>query len=362
MTRVLFVILLLFAASVSAVTLEDLVVKSLPGQPLKAVIPVNLQDTPLASLKLRLASAGEYASQGISYHNALQELKIALLDMGHGRARVEVFGSKPWQGEEVILLLQLDWPRGEIQQHFRISAVLPEAEPSVPVYIEVQKDETLDQIAIRANKGRNRSYLHMMYALFKANPDAFYQGNMNNLKRGQHLRIPNDEELYHLSDREVYTGIREQERHWRELRERKQTDKDAPANGLNESLEQQLRRLSSESEQAQQENRALRQRLQQVEQRMLQMTEQVLDYAAQPIESPVVPAATPSPQVAAEEPLVAPESKLESEIGQDLPVSPPPVEQEEELSLSTVLAAAVMVLLFGFYIVYSVGHPHRGRS
>ncbi len=40
----------------------------------------------------------------------------------------------------------------------------------------------------------------MMYALFLANPDAFYHGNMNNLKGGVRLRVPTEEALFQLTD------------------------------------------------------------------------------------------------------------------------------------------------------------------
>jgi FimV-like protein len=346
----LMLLLLVPVMPVVAVSLGDMVVLSTPGEPLRAHIPLSLQaDESLAELQITLATVEEYAQRDIPRAGLLQGLRLALLDRGNNSAHLQLFGEQPWQGEAAQLLLMVSWPQGQMTLPYKLAAVSA-TEKVTPVYVEVAPNETLDQIAIRLSNGRNRSYLHMMYALFLANPDAFYRGNMNNLKTGSTLRVPGDEELYALSDREVFEGIRKQHELWQPLRESKPEGvaqagavPSGTAAGLKPSdnpdaLQQQLQQVIAESEIISRENEALRQRLLSLEQRMQGVAGQVLGYADD--EAPVK---APSPSEQQAEAL-------------------PAEEKEEGLPASALFAAIVLVLLFVFYIWYSTGHPHRGRS
>lgn len=361
--RPLLMLLLLLPLPVAALSLGELVVRSVPGEPLRAHIPFTvLPGETLTEVRVTLASLEEYQKRHISRSGLLQGLGIALLDRGQGEGRVQLFAEQPWQGDEVVLLLLVEWSRGQMERQYKLAAVTPVAD-TTPVYVEVAQNETLDEIAIRLSKGRNRSYLHMMYALFLANPEAFYRGNMNNLKTGRTLRIPSNEELYALSDAEVFGGIRQQYEQWQQLRESsEQRGTQAgealvgmsaeQAAGLNLSddadvLQQRLQQVAAEGEAIRKENEALRQRLHALEQRMQSVAGQVLDYA----EADAVPNNQSSPQ----KPVQKPVPKAEVQPGET-------EKSEEGLSASTMFSAIVLVLLFVFYILYSTGHKHRGRS
>jgi pilus assembly protein FimV len=273
---------------------------------------------------------------------------------------VQLFGEQLWQGEAAQLLFIISWSKGQMERQYQLAAVTPAAE-SAPVYVEVARDETLDQIAIRLSKGRNRSYLHMMYAIFLANPEAFYRGNMNNLKTGSTLRVPSEAELYRFSDREVFDGIRQQYAQWQQLREssgqRGSEAGEALAGMSNEqaagldlaanpdALQQRLQQVVAESELMRQENEALQERLKALEQRMHSVAGQVLEYADGAAPVAKSPASEAAPQAAA-----GPQAQ------------PTPKAEEQGLSASAMFAAIVLVLLFVFYIWYSAGHLRRGRS
>ncbi len=354
-------LVLLLPLQAVALALGDLVVRSVPGQPLRAHIPLTLNSgESLAELRLALASAEQYAEHDMPRPPMAQGLRLALLDRGEGRARIQLFGEQPWQGEEALLLLTLRWPDGEIERQFKLAAVTP-AEGATPIYVEVAKDETLDEIAMRLSKGSNRSYLHMMYALFLANPEAFYRGNMNNLKSKATLRVPSEAELFALSDREVFGGIRQQYEQWQQLRGEKpsasraaaalagMSDEQVAGLGLSDNpdaLQQKLLQVAAESEAIRKENEALQQRLRALEERMQNVAGQVLEYA----EGDLTPPAQPQPEKEQEP------QRLEKQPEQDAPP------QEEGLTLSGMLGAALLVLLFAFYIWFSAGHPHRWRS
>ena len=360
--RLLHVLLLLLLPMMpaAAVTLGDMVVRSTPGEPLRAHIPLTLQsDESLAEVHITLATAEEYEQRHISRAGLLQGLRLALLDRGDNRIRLQLFGEQVWQGEAARLLLMVSWPKGQMELPYKLAAVTP-AEEAVPVYVEVTQDETLDQIAIRLSQGRNRSYLHMMYSLFLANPDAFYRGNMNNLRTGRTLRVPSDEELYSLSDREVFDGIRQQYELWKQLRESKQQSgtqagevlagmsaeqtEGLDLSGNPDALQQRLQQVAAESETIRQENEVLRQQLSALEQRMQSVAGQVLEYA----DADTVPLNEQSAQQKTEPKIEALPEKAE--------------DTGEGLSAFAMFAAIVLVLLFVLYIVYSTGHKHRGRS
>jgi len=278
-------------------SLADLTVRTLPNQSLRAHIPFTLlPGQSLTEVEVRLASAELYAERELPRAPLLEKLVISLQDMGRGRGRVQFFSEKPWRGEAMTLLLLVSWDEGSMERRYEVAAATdPEGAP--PRYVTVAKDERLDEIAMRLSKGSNRSYLHMMYALFQANPDAFYRGNMNNLKSGQTLRVPTRAELYALSDREVFGGIRSQYDEWTGKHEAEgklgtlagealagmseEQVEQLDLNSDSEQLQQRLQQVTNENASIDKENEELRQRLQQLEQRMESVTGQVLDYAAE---------------------------------------------------------------------------------
>ncbi len=356
----IWMLLLLLPLQVFAVSLGDLVVRSVPGQPLRAHIPFTLlPGENLAEVRVTLASAEEYTRRRLPRAGLLDGLGIALLDKGEGKGRVQLFAEQPWQGEAAELLLLVSWDKGQMERHYQLAAVTPAAD-ATPVYVEVAQDETLDEIAIRLSRGSNRSYLHMMYALFLANPDAFYRGNMNNLKTGQTLRVPTSEELYALSDREVFDGIRNQYEQWQQLRESGQRGTQAgealagmsseQAAGLDFSgdsteLQKRLQQVVAESEAIREENEALRQRLQALEQRMQNVAGQVLEYAAEAPQPP--PPSKPADKVAATE---KPAAQGDEKAG-----------GEDGVSDATLFVAILLAVLVVSYLIYSTRHPRRWR-
>jgi len=317
--------LVLMAGPAGAVTLGDLVVKSEPGEPLRAIIPLTLQpDESLAELRVVLAPQSAYALQNIQRPAMFEGMQIALLSTGENRGRIQFFGTRPWQGDEAILLLQLDWPQGQMGRRFRIAPVetaTDQAQQPTPLYVEVGPNDSLADIAIRLSKHSNRSYLHMMVALYRANPDAFYRDNLNNLKSGVRLRVPSSKELYGLSDAEVFSTLREHKRRWQaDTAQAKKKRQEA------QRLEQQLEQVTQNNADIEQRNQALKQRLARLEKQINSMSKQVLDYK--------VPQASPDDS--------------DKQTGMEKPESPPEEEKKTEkpkASQGSGLSAIWMVVL-----------------
>ena len=82
----------------------------------------------------------------------------------------------------------------------------------------VQRNDTLSEIAHKMRPD-GTSVNQMMMALLKANPSAFYNNNINQLKAGYVLRLDDAEEAAaNISRREANAAVREQMAAWREGR------------------------------------------------------------------------------------------------------------------------------------------------
>ncbi|HET6602900.1 MAG TPA: FimV/HubP family polar landmark protein, partial [Xanthomonadaceae bacterium] len=96
-------------------------------------------------------------------------------------------------------------------------APAPTPTPTAPVgeYGPVASGETLWSIAQRTRPDAGISVNQMMIALQQANPEAFIGENINRLKRGAVLRIPDSTELAALSASQAAVLVREQMDAWR---------------------------------------------------------------------------------------------------------------------------------------------------
>jgi pilus assembly protein FimV len=82
-------------------------------------------------------------------------------------------------------------------------------------YGPVAEGETLSEIARATKPDDKASVDQMMLALLKANPKAFYQDNINALKRGSILRIPTGDELHAAATlREAAEQVHNQNEAW----------------------------------------------------------------------------------------------------------------------------------------------------
>lgn len=111
-------------------------------------------------------------------------------------------------------------------------AITPTAPPPMPVapppspparaaagtteYGAVRQGETLSEIARWLDLGVDLD--QAMIALLNANPDAFINGNVNLLKQGAVLRVPNRDEIAATSAAQAMAQVREQTRAWRAMR------------------------------------------------------------------------------------------------------------------------------------------------
>jgi pilus assembly protein FimV len=78
----------------------------------------------------------------------------------------------------------------------------------------VQRNDTLSKIAAAANPGNRRVNNRTMIALFRANPEAFSGNNINRLRAGSVLRIPELAEIEAISTDEASAEVARQAAEW----------------------------------------------------------------------------------------------------------------------------------------------------
>ncbi len=268
------------SALAEGLAIGQLVIHSAPGEPLQASVPIGLPgELPLAALRVSAADAEAYGLEEMARPSMLDDMRIALLARGEGRARVQLFGSEPWQGEALTLLLRFDAPEQSLIAQFEIHAIEADDEPQ---YIRVGEHETLDSVALRLADRHSRSYLHMMYALYRLNPKAFYRDNMNNLRGGSRLQIPNTQQLHAFGDAEAFAAIKEHQQRWEQARLGQQQGTAEQQARLDlerdkQELLAELQQLSTEEAEYAEQNALMRAQLAALEGRVSQFTNQLLD-------------------------------------------------------------------------------------
>lgn len=201
----------------------------------------------LESLRVVLADSAQFARAGVEFAAVLSRLRFEVVQPERGGDHIRVYSREPLQEPFINFLLEVNWAQGRFVREYtvlldpplyemkRAPAVQPAqvqaaaptpvrpSEPAAAAAREtpgswtVRDGESLWGIAGRfAGEGVSRQ--QMVAALYRANPEAFSAGNMNNLKRGAVLRVPDAAEARALSQSEALALINEQQALWEDMR------------------------------------------------------------------------------------------------------------------------------------------------
>ena len=178
------------STNVFAVTLGKANLVSNPGESLRIEVPIELsadEQTLLSTLSASIPSASAYERLGISPKILDFNAQVMVYRSKDGRLMVLVETVKAVPISEDIfvdLLLTLNWSTGSIT---RIYTFL---NGTIPKFI-VEPGQTLSSIASQMDPASPEfSIDQKMMALYQANPDAFAGGNINRLRAGSELLIP----------------------------------------------------------------------------------------------------------------------------------------------------------------------------
>ncbi|MCM2461019.1 FimV family protein [Pseudomonas sp. CG7] len=218
-----------------ALGLGELTLKSPPHQPLVAEIELlDVQQLTAAEVVPSLAPPEEFAKAGIDRQAFLSDLSFTPVINANGKSVLRVTSSRPLSEPMVKFLVQVMWPNGRLLRDYSVlldpskfspqAADAARAKPpqvvSTPVtgattpsqYTTTPRD-TLWEIAAKVRNGG--SVQQTMLAIQALNPNAFINGNINLLKTGQVLRLPDPVQSTALPQPQAIAEVAAQNAAWR---------------------------------------------------------------------------------------------------------------------------------------------------
>jgi pilus assembly protein FimV len=251
--------LALTATISNAAGLGKMTVNSALGQPLSVEIElVSLLPGEFEVLTARTASPEAYTESRIEYSPLLRQLRFAIERKANGTPIVKITSNTAINEPFLDVLVEMTWPAGRLVREYPIlldppgfneakiqapvAAVTPRpatttvaASTTIPsaaatrsesekpksdadTYGPVKRGDTLAKIASEM-KGDGISLDQMLVALFRENKQAFSNNNMNQLKTGQILRIPNAADVAKITKAEANKEVRVQVADWKGYRE-----------------------------------------------------------------------------------------------------------------------------------------------
>lgn len=250
--KTLFAALMLaLCGTAGAAGLGRINVMSTLGQPLRAEIELSASSDELDNMVVRMAGADAYRRAGIEYVGALTSLKTTVEKRGN-RAVVQVSSDRAFNEPFLDMLVDVTWAGGHLQREYTVlmdpeespgpknlSATAPvsnplesrlggkptplPATPAAPVSrppvdassrgsapgdqagadeYTVKKGDTLNRIASSLKSGEVTQD-QMMAALYRSNSDAFVGGNINRLRVGRILKVPDSATVEDIKPREA---------------------------------------------------------------------------------------------------------------------------------------------------------------
>lgn len=228
MKRFLLALSLLISHSVLSLGFGELELKSEQGEPLDArIVLVNLGEVDLTTITVELASAEAHAAAQIPFEQNLSQLAFRVQSSVEHDAVIRVTSKEPISADFMQFLVDMAWPQGQLQSEYTISLKLPDTAAASSVAVElaqtssatviVRKDDTLSQIAME-HKASDVSMTQMMMALHMNNREAFIKDNINLMRTGAILQLPQAEQVRLISRDEAGRHFTAQMQQWDEIR------------------------------------------------------------------------------------------------------------------------------------------------
>ena len=271
----LLLVMLLAPYRAGALGLGDIKLSSYLNQPLKAEIGVlPAQAGELDDAKISLAPNDAFEKAGIERRAVLDQINFQLVKGADGTHRIEVTTQEPVKEPFLDFVLQITWPKGRLLREYTVlldppvttgetappiqpavsgaatipsdasiqssapvsaadqvttaagaaaaSAAVPtrsiEAKLTHDAYGPTQRTDTLWSIAKTVRPDGSVSVQQVMLALVKKNPDAFYNDNVNTLKAGYILRLPDLALINQVDEADAIRQVKRQYQQWQDMK------------------------------------------------------------------------------------------------------------------------------------------------
>jgi pilus assembly protein FimV len=237
------------------------------GQPLRAEVELSATREELASMKAGLASPDAFKSAGLDYASVLLGIRFVVDKRPSGQSIIKLSSDRPLNEPFVDMLLELNWATGRLVREYTflldppevavksapvmvpeakapamklapapvaeagVPAAKPASRPKAEVKAEApaeMKSESADTYKVKqgdnlrkiatANQQEGVSLDQMLVGLLRANKEAFDGGNMNRLKSGKILTVPQKAELEAVSPAEAQKVVVAQAADWNSYR------------------------------------------------------------------------------------------------------------------------------------------------
>lgn len=271
------IVALSLSGAACAVGLGGISVSTALGEPLKAEVELAaVGKSDKNNMSARLASPDEFKRAGLDYPSSLPKLKFQIEERANGTPYIKVTSAQPVNEPFVSLLLELTWPSGSLLREYTFLLDPPGFKPEQPKAtevhplepnaasatetkteaakeeplpmraaapmdekafvepanasrkpaeksnvasgtIKVKRGDTLSKIA-RDTKSPDISLERMLVAMYRANEDVFDDRNMNRLRTGKILRVPEGDDLNKVEQVDAVKEIHAQAADWHAYR------------------------------------------------------------------------------------------------------------------------------------------------
>jgi len=222
-----------------ALQLGEMTLKSKLNQPLSVEIELlDVGGLTASEITPSLASSQAFVDAGVDRQAFLNDLTFTPVINPSGRSVVRVTSSKPLPDSYVRFLLQVQWPNGRLMRDYSVlldpakfdqstpapSAPAPRLSApvtSAPATSQAKQHTTTSRDTLWEIAAKNRngaSVQQTMLAIQALNPDAFSDGNINRLKAGKVLRLPDAGQSTSLPQSEAIAEVTAQNTAWRQGR------------------------------------------------------------------------------------------------------------------------------------------------
>ena len=225
--------------------------RSALNEPLEARIPLLPDDAAdLETVSIRLATPDAFQRAGLDRPFFLSRLNFEVVRDG-SNSYVAVTTEDTVREPFLAFVVEVRWAGGRLLREYTLlldppvhqpreapptrmaepepaPSPAPQAEPARPArqqvaeapsstareYGPVQRNQTLWDIAVETRPDDSVSVHQMMMALLRANPDAFSGGNVNNLRAGAILRVPERSDIESLTVADARREFARQTQEW----------------------------------------------------------------------------------------------------------------------------------------------------
>ena len=192
---------------------------SAPGKPLEvAILEVELTPADIAALKASVAPAANWAQYGLTPPVAVETLRVSIAPGTSASSRTLVVTSDQPVDQPVVDIL-LDVATASGSGPLQVSFLVPTRASAGGSggSVVVARGETLFSIAQR-NAVTGTTLYQMLWALYQANPQAFSQENMNLLRAGATLTIPDADAVRAIDPKYAQEMFTQHQQAYRKLR------------------------------------------------------------------------------------------------------------------------------------------------